>query len=138
MEQNTSKFLKDIEGKITSRKRVENLYKFLRILLMVTIAVCGFITASISSNDAKGVWVFTTESLFPIGLISAVSAILNQALSPSEKSIFHKSVKKALQSIHYLVEYGSLETKTASRLMALALTEPDKALEEIHKIDLIK
>jgi len=135
MEQTAKKFLDEIAAEINSRKRAENSYKVARIILMVTIAVCGFLTASISSAETKQIWSFSTDALFPIGLISTVSAILNQALSPSEKTIYHKSIKKALQSIQYLVEYGSLDVKTASRLMTLSLTEPDKALEEIHTIN---
>lgn len=124
-------FLDELEAKIKSRRMVENSYKILRVLLMVIIAVCGFLTAAASQAGTKETWVSSSGSLLIFGLFSAVCAILNQVLSPTEKSIFHKNVKKALEYIRGEVKFGNLEIAKANLLKSVAVTEPEIVLGKV-------
>lgn len=131
MEDREKNFLEEIEKKLESRKRAEKFYKWIRLILMVSIAICGFLTAAASQADTRETWVSSQNSLLIFGLVSAVCAVLNQVLSPSEKYLFHKNVKKALQYIRDEVKFGEMKASEASRLKAIALTSPDLVIGKL-------
>jgi hypothetical protein len=127
-------FLNEIDKNIRSRNSVEIFYKTMRIVLMVSIGICGFLTAAASQSNQGQTFISQSGSLLTFGLISAISAVLNQALAPSEQTMFHKSVKKALCYIQGEVKYGDMPLAQAHKLKTIAVTNPESILGMLTKI----
>lgn len=124
-------FVRKLESEIKSKSVTQARYKYARITLMAIIAVCGFFTAAASQSVGKASWLSSPTFLLLIGLLSSVCAVLNQAVNPDEKHSYHRTGKKALQIIKEHVEFGIMPINEAVKLKGLALTEPDKAIDQL-------
>lgn len=132
MNEDRKEFLEDIESEITKRTWFQNFYKILRVVLMVTIAICGFFTAT--ASQVEKVSFLDKTSIMWFGLLSAVCAVLNQSLSPSASNIFHQNIRKAMEYIKGEVQFSNMEISKAHKLKSLATTEPEAVLGKLKDI----
>ncbi len=130
MSEKKEEFLAEIESEIKRRRFFQNFYKILRVALMVTIAVSGFATAAVSQIELNN----SANWIFYFGLISAVCAVLNQSLNPSESNLFNQSARKALQYVMGEVKYGKMEVGEAHRYKSLAMTNPEIVLGDLENM----
>jgi hypothetical protein len=123
-----AEFLDELEKSIERRQRLELAFKALHLGLGVVIAGCGFLTAAASQAELKTTWVSSPTSLLVFGLLSAICAIINQILTPTEKVTYHRNTKKALEYIRGDVKFRNMPIKNAQTLRTLALTNPELIL----------
>jgi hypothetical protein len=127
-----NEFLNDIEETIKLRNAAQVRYKLAELALMATIAGSGFLTAAASQDATKIPWLASKTALLVYGLASAICAIVNKILTPSEKSAFHRKVKLALYRIKGEVKYRGMSASDAESLRVIAVTSPDAILEKIQ------
>jgi hypothetical protein len=128
----TAQFLEEIDETIKRRQRLELNFKILHVGLGVVVASCGFLTAAASQATMKTTWISTPSALLIFGLLSAMSAIINQLLTPSEKQAHHQNVKRALQYIRGEVKFRSMTVKQAELFRILATTNPELVLGQLN------
>lgn len=125
-------FLKELEAKLAGTRKLERSYRYMQLGLMVLITSCGFLTAASTNEITKNLWVSNPLAVLLFGLSSALAAIINQVLTPAEKYLFHKQVKKALRNIRGAVKYGDMPVAVAERLRAQATVDPASVLPQIY------
>jgi hypothetical protein len=135
MDSEKNQFLSEIEADIRSRATVRARFQVLQIGLMSIIAGCGFLTAAASQTETKTTWVSMPTSLLIFGLMSAICAIINQILNPSDRCSYHRSARKALEYVRGEVKYRGMPVKDAERLRALASTNPEFVLGKLPQSD---
>jgi hypothetical protein len=133
MEHERNEFLYEVEDEITKRIRLQNFYLILRLFLMVTITICGFLTAT-ASQFSSGSWLASPGTLLGFGIVSAVCAVLNQSLNPSAKNLFHRNIREALEFIQGEVRYSELPLAEAHKLKSVAVNEPEIVLGRMKKL----
>jgi FtsH-binding integral membrane protein len=128
----TNEFLDEIEQTIKRREFVKDVYQFLNVGLGVIIAACGFLTAAASQTELKTTWISSPTALLMFGLLSAISAIINQIMTPGQRYAHHKIVRLALQHIRGEVKFRKMTVKDAQALRTLALTKPEFVLGKLE------
>ena len=122
---------KSIQTFVTSYRR----WQFIQWMFTAIIAAAGVLTsaAGINKPDASGPpWYGTPSALLAWGVIAAVTASLNQVLSPGARRERDHQTKFAFHLTKGALEVGRISTSEADRLWGMALTNPDKAIEELN------
>jgi len=127
-------FLSELEPFIKSRRNLEIMHNILHVVLMVTLAACGFLTAAASQDSMKLSWVSTPTSLLIYGLLSALCAITNQVVKPAEKNAFYRNAKKPLQYIRGEIKFRGMSASEAELLRAIAVVQPEIILGKLQTI----
>lgn len=127
-------FIAEIDEQIKNKRKLESRYKYTQLWLMMIITACGFLTSVSVNEGLKNLWISRPNSVLVFGLLSALCAIMNQVLTPSEKLIFHKQVRKALTNIRGAVKYGNMSISDAEKLRAQAIIDPAAVLSQSHHL----
>jgi hypothetical protein len=130
-----NRFVADLERSIASKKSRQRTHRIFQIVLTTVIGACGFLTAAASQAEGKDSGWSSPSLLLSIGLISTICAILNQVITPGEKSAYHRNCKKAFQYIKDEVQYGGMPVKEATKLRAAA-SDPQGLIGKL--IDAVK
>ncbi len=134
MENEQQEFLLEIEQEIKKRTHLQNFYSGLRLFLMVTIAVCGFLTAAGGGEISQFKWLSSPWTLFLLGFISFVCAVFNQYMTPSAMKVFHQNIRKAMEFIKGEVKYSRLKLADANKLKSIAIIEPEIVLGKLKEM----
>jgi hypothetical protein len=128
--------LKRLDTSIENSMRTYRRWQFTQWAFTAIIAAVGVLTSAAGidkSVEASGPpWYGTPSALLAWGVIAAVTASLNQALSPGARREREHQTKFAVHLTKGALEVGRISTVEADRLWAMALTKPDKAIEELN------
>ncbi len=133
MEKERQEFLDEIDNEIVKRNRLQSFYGGLRLFLMVTIAICGFLTAT-GGQVTQVKWLSSPAILFVLGFVSFVCAILNQYMTPSAMKVFHQNIRKAMEFIKGEVKYSKMDLADASKFKSIAIIEPEIVLGKLKEL----
>ena len=119
---------KDIQTYVISYKR----WQAIQWAFTVIMAAAGALTSAAGIKGATS-WFGTPTALVIWGIVSAVTASLNQATNPAARSQRIHQSKFALHLTKGALEVGRIKVDEAERFWGIALTEPDKAIEELNR-----
>lgn len=128
--------LKRLDESIETFVRSYRRWQFIQWAFTGIIAAAGVLTSAAGINrpvDASGPpWYGTPTALLAWGVIAAVTASLNQVISPGARRERNHQNKFAFHLTKGALEVGRISTSEADRLWGMALTNPDKAIEELN------
>lgn len=131
-----ARVLKRLDGSIETFVRSYWRWRFIQWGFTAIIAAAGVLTSAAGIKtpvDASGPpWYGTPTALLAWGVIAAVTASLNQAISPGTQSERNHQTKFAFHLTRGALEVGRISASEADRLGGMALTNPDKAIEELN------
>ena len=121
-----------IETSVSSYRR----WQFIQWGFTAIIAAAGVLTAAagiVTPVAASGPpWYATPTALLAWGVIAAVTASLNQTIGPGARSERTHQTKFAFHLTKGALESRRISASEADRLWGMALTNPDKAIEELN------
>jgi hypothetical protein len=127
--------LKRLDESIETFVRSYRRWQFVQWGFTTIIAAAGALTSAAgiaAPVEASGPpWYGTPTALLAWGVIAAVTASLSQATSPGVRSERNHQTKFALHLTKGALEVGRISAGEDDRLWGMALTDPDKAIEEL-------
>jgi hypothetical protein len=124
-------FMKELTDHIEKSGRWQKRHRHLQVFLTTLIAASGFIIASSSSTVLQGTFISKPVTTFIFGLLSAMLAVVLQVINPSEKHMYHKSVRRCLRAIQGAVLYSDMDIAKAQKLRTQASQDPELVLGKI-------
>ena len=128
--------LKRLDESIKDYVRSYQRLRFTQWGFTAIIAAAGVLTSAAGTHrsvEASGSpWYGTPTALLAWGVMAAVAAALNQAISPGARSERKHQSKFAFHLTKGALEVGRISASEADRLWGMALTDPDKAIVDLN------
>ena len=127
-------FLAELDDQIKDQYRRYRIQSAVQTGLMILIAVAGFLTGAAGLDNLHSFWYSQPNALLAWGGITALGAAFNQFGDPGKSSHHHLMTKIALKSIRGAVIYQGLSIGEADRLRSQAWKDPERAAEEMGRL----
>jgi len=125
--------LEEIEKSITRSTIVYWIWQVSHWLSAGAIAICGFLSTSPGAHEGSPPpWYGTPDALVFYGLVGAVGGLFQDGANPGAKRERQHQKKFAQHLLKMALEGGRISPPQANRLRGMALTDPDKAIQELN------
>jgi hypothetical protein len=127
------KLAADLEERISWYNRQATTHRWLHLALSSAIAAAGVLTSASGTKGLEGFWFVAPPAVFIWGLVATVGGVLNQVVNPGSKSESIQKTKIAVKALRINLLNGDLPVPEAARILTIALTDADRALQELER-----
>lgn len=129
-------FLAELDAQIKDQHRRYRIQAGVQTGLMILIAAAGFLTGAAGLDNLHSFWYSQPNALLAWGAICTLGAAFNHFSDPGRSSQRHLMTKIALKSIRGAVMYQGLSIREADRLRSQAWKDPERAAEDIGRLQI--